>query len=311
MKNKICPLCKSETYELYSELYDKDHFIEGKFSLNECKNCKLQFISPLLNEKQLARYYPSADYYSYHKKSNLSIIYHKISAYFYSKKNLIFNLFISPFSSLLYHYRIHPGKKLLELGCGDGMQLELYKKYGLNVAGLEPYGPSLTPREKSLNIERKSILQSKFPKESFDYIVMKEVLEHIPNQDEVLKKSYSLLKKGGKLIIIVPNVNSLWNKIFNRNWYGYDIPRHLFMYNSRNLKLRLIENKFKISKARTYDLPYMLDGSIKFYQVDQQKVKKKGFNPIFSSLSKLLITPISLIVTHLKRGSILEVEAEK
>lgn len=308
---KKCSLCGGKISLLYPSLYDKDYFVSGKFSLNACSNCNFQFIEPSLNEKQLAKYYPSSKYYSYHKKSKLSILYHKISADYYSGKNFLFKVLFWFFSSLLYHYRIGPGKKLLEIGCGDGMQLEFYKKYGLKTAGLEPYGPKLTQREKNLGIERKNILESKFPKESFDYVVMKEVLEHIPNQDAVLRKSYSLLKKGGKLIIIVPNGNGLWNQIFGKNWYGYDVPRHICTYNSKNIKIRLSKHGFKINKIRTYDLPYMLDGSIKFWLVDKENGKRKKHNFIFSSLSKILFAPISLLVTYLKRGSILEVEAEK
>lgn len=309
--NKKCPLCENKTNILYSSLYDKDYFISGKFLLNICSTCKFQFIEPSLNEKQLARYYPSSEYYSYNKKSKLSIIYHKISAYYYSGKDLLFNFLFWPFSSLLYHYRINPGKTLLEIGCGDGMQLEFYKKYGLKVAGLEPYGPNLTQREKNLGIKRKNILKSGYSKESFDYIIMKEVLEHIPNQDAVLKKSYSLLKDGGKLIIIIPNGDGLWNKIFGKNWYGYDVPRHCCTYNSKNIRIILKRHGFKINKLRTYDLPYMLDGSLKFYIVNKQKGKRKKHNFIFSNLSKILFTPISLLVTYIKRGSILEIEAEK
>ncbi|MBI2057034.1 class I SAM-dependent methyltransferase [Candidatus Pacearchaeota archaeon] len=308
---KKCPLCNGSAKILYSSLYDKDYFVPGKFSLNKCSNCELKFIEPLLNEKQLAKYYPPSKYYSYHKKSKLSILYHKISADYYSNKNPLLNILFWSFSSLLYHYRIDPGKKLLEIGCGDGMQLEFYKKYGLKTAGLEPYGPNLTQREKNLGIERKNILESNFSKESFDYIVMKEVLEHISNQDAILKKSYSLLKTGGKLIIVVPNGDGLWNKIFGKNWYGYDIPRHLYTYNPKNIRIRLKKIGFKINKIRTYDIPYMLDGSIKFYLVDKQKDKRKEHNFIFSSLSKILFTPISLLVTYMKRGSILEIEAEK
>ena len=70
---KGCQICRNKTQLLYSNLYDKDHFVAGKFSLNKCPNCDFQFTEPLLNEKQLAKYYPSSEYYSYHKKSNLSL----------------------------------------------------------------------------------------------------------------------------------------------------------------------------------------------------------------------------------------------
>ena len=86
---KRCPLCEGKANILYSSMYDKDYFVSGEFSLNKCSNCEFKFIEPLLNEKQIAKYYPPSEYYSYHKKSKLSILYHKISANYYSNKNII------------------------------------------------------------------------------------------------------------------------------------------------------------------------------------------------------------------------------
>lgn len=308
---KECPICGNKTQVLYENLYDKDHFVEGKFSMQKCPNCEFEFLSPSLNEKQLTKYYPSDSYYSYHKRSELAIRYHKISAYYFSRKNLLVNFFLFPFESLLYHYRIFPGKKLLEIGCGNGMQLEIYNQYGLKTAGLEPYGPKLTEREKKLGIERKSLKNAEFKKESFDLIVMKEVLEHIPDQAFALKKSYELLKKDGKIIIIVPNTDSFWNKMFGKNWYGYDVPRHLYNYNPKNIRLMLEKMNFKVNNIKKYDLPYMADGSLKFWITDKNNGKNNVFRFIFSSLSKLILAPVSLLVTYLGQGAIMEIEAKK
>jgi len=310
MKTK-CPNCEIPANLKYKSLYDKDHFVKGEFSMLECPNCELKFINPLLDESQLAKYYPSEEYYSYNKKSKLAILYHKISSDYYSKKNPLINLLFWPFSSLFYHYRLIPGKKLLEIGCGNGLQLEFYKKYGLKTYGLEPYGSEITEREKKLGIGRKNVKTANFEKESFDFIVMKEVFEHIPDPKTTLIKIKNWLKKEGKLIIIVPNGESLWAKIFRKNWYGYDIPRHLYTYNPKSLSLMLKKNGFKINKIKNYDLPYMIDGSLKFRAVEKSKNKKKKHNLIFSNFSKLLLTPLSLIVTSLKLGSIMEIEAEK
>jgi SAM-dependent methyltransferase len=201
------------------------------------------------------------------------------------------------------------GKNILEIGCGNGLQLEFYKKYGLETKGLEPYGPKLTEEEKDLGIQRKSVIKAHFPKKSFDYIVMKEVLEHIPNPKEVLKKCHSWLKDEGKLIIIVPNRDGLWRKIFSKNWYGYDIPRHVYAYNPKSISVLLEEIGFEINNIRKYDVPYMIDGSLKFYLVDNGFGRKH--NIIFSGLSKLILTPLSLITTYLNLGSIIDVEAKK
>jgi 2-polyprenyl-3-methyl-5-hydroxy-6-metoxy-1,4-benzoquinol methylase len=306
-----CPICKNKANLIYDQLYDKDYFVKGKFSMFECINCSLKFINPLLNETQLQKYYPSDKYYSYNKRSKLAGLYHKISSYYYSKKSILFNILFGLFSPLLYHYRFFSGKKILEIGCGNGMQLKFYKMHDLETKGLEPYGPELSNEEKAIGIERKSVKNAKFEKDYFDLIVMKEVLEHIPDPKQTLLKCKSWLKKGGKLIIVVPNGEGLGAKFFKNNWYGYDVPRHVYTYNSKSISFMLNKLGFKVNKIKNYDLPYMIDGSLKFSSVDKSKGKKKNHNIIFSNFSKLLFAPLSLIATYLKLGSIIEVEAER
>ena len=305
-----CFCCSDrEIKKIYENLYDKNFFRGGKFSLLKCKKCNLEFISPLLNEKQLKNYYPEKEYYSFYDYNKLALLYHKISAYYYSKKSNLFSVIFYPFSRILYSYYIDKGKSILEIGCGNGMKLNIYKKYGMKTYGLEPYGPPLRNKEKKLGISKKSIKNANFKKNSFDYIILKEVLEHIPNQRLVLMKCYEWLKPGGKLIITIPNTSGIWNKIFKKNWYGYDIPRHLYNYNPKNFSFFIKKFGFKIKKIRTYDMPYMLDGSLKFYLVD--KTGKKEQSLIFSNLMKILIAPISLIVTVLGSGSLIEAVCSK
>lgn len=304
-----CPCCDGKDIGVvYSQIGDKMHFVEGNFSLLRCKRCKLEFISPLLNEGELSKYYPKQDYYSFKEKDVLNRMYHKLSVYFYSKKNPLVWILVYPFKSLLYTYYIDKGKRLLEIGCGRGMQLELYNKEGMETYGLEPYGPELTERERKLGIARTNIKDARFPNGYFDYIVMKEVLEHIPNQKEALRKCHELLKPHGKLIIVVQNTKSLWGKVFGRNWIGYDVPRHLYNYNTKNIAYFLKRNGFKVINVRSYDITYMITGSLNFYFSSN---KKAGFPWIASGIFNLLFTPVSLVVSWLGLGSLMEIVCEK
>ncbi len=306
----ICPCCNSKRVEIvYTHLWDKYYFVDGEFSLVRCGSCNLEFVSPSLNEKELSKYYPEIEYYSFKEKNRLALVYYKISAYYSSKKNPFFNFLMYPLKNLLQTFYIDKGKVLLEIGCGGGMALQIYQQHGLKTFGLEPYGPNLTEREKRLNISRETIKEAKYPENRFDYIILREVLEHIPDQKQVLERCYKWLKPGGKLIITVPNTKGLWKKIFRQNWYGYDVPRHLYNYNPKNLSFFLEKNRFKVRNIKIYDLPYMLYGSFKFWAAE--KKRKKSHELVFSNVFKLLSTPISLIVGFLNMGSLMEIECMK
>jgi len=276
----------------------------------KCDKCGLEFLNPIPDSKKIMKYYPKEDYYSF-KRNNLAVLYNKISAYYYSGKNKLFNFFVSPIKSFLYkYYTDNDSKKkiILEIGCGDGSSLELYKKYDLDTKGLEPYGSELTKREMNLGISRESVENAGYLEEQFDYILLREVLEHISKQEIVLKKCFRWLKNGGKLLIVVPNTKSLWKEVFKQNWYGYDAPRHIYNYDPANLSFLLKKIGFKIEKIRTYDLPYMFYGSLDFYFLDKTKIKKKPFSFIFF---KIICFPISLIITCLNKGSLIEIECSK
>jgi len=307
---KKCPCCESEkVFIKFQKMWDKSYFVDGKFSLLECEKCQMIFLEPKLNEKELSKYYPAEEYYSFHNKNNLAITYHKISAYYHSRRNFLFNLLFYPMSPLLYTYYIQPGKNVLEIGCGDGMKLKIYREYGMKTNGLEPYGQDLTAEEKKVGIIRKSIEDAPYEKNSFDIIILKEVLEHVPEQKKVLEKCQGWLKPRGKIIITVPNTEGTWAKIFKENWFGYDVPRHLYNYNPRNIQIMLEKFKFKINKIRVYEPPYMFDGSLKFYMANKTGKKEHPF--IFSNGMKILSMPLSLIVTKMKKGSLMEIECTK
>jgi SAM-dependent methyltransferase len=63
--------------------------------------------------------------------------------------------------------------------------------------------------------------------QSFDVITMWQALEHVHAPLEVLRAAHRLLAPGGKLVVEVPNIDSLPFRWFGRAWFGLDLPRHL------------------------------------------------------------------------------------
>ncbi len=96
---------------------------------------------------------------------------------------------------------------VLDLGCGPDSPLKYCKniKYSVGVEGFEPY----LEKSKSNNIHSeyisKNIMELDFPENSFDAVIMIEVLEHLPENVgyEIVKKMEKWAKK--KIIISSPN----------------------------------------------------------------------------------------------------------
>jgi SAM-dependent methyltransferase len=73
----------------------------------------------------------------------------------------------------------------------------------------------------------------------FDVITMWQALEHVHRPLEVLRAARQLLAPGGKLIIAVPNIDSLAFRWFGSAWNGLDLPRHLVHFTPATLRLML------------------------------------------------------------------------
>jgi SAM-dependent methyltransferase len=73
------------------------------------------------------------------------------------------------------------------------------------------------------------------PLESFDLVLMYHVLEHVRDPDVALANAAKLLKGGGRLVVAVPNLRSAARRLFGQNWFGYQLPEHLWHFSERNL----------------------------------------------------------------------------
>ena len=133
--------------------------------------------------------------------------------------------------------------KFLDIGCGSGLYVHAAKLLGFDSYGIDIDKKSIEiAKDIGLKVEQSDILDSEFRNNYFDIIQMKQVLEHLPNPNQVLRKIYYLLKKEGVLIIDVPNQNGIVPMVkvltkIKSNEYGFvQPPRHLFGYTKKFLK---------------------------------------------------------------------------
>lgn len=161
-------------------------------------------------------------------------------------------------------------QRVLDIGCGRGFYLQALANYRFikSIVGLESNleyigKASQFFKNKKIKIKQGSVYQLPFANNSFDFIILSEVLEHLEDEKLALKEIHRVLKKNGQLVVTVPNhdfpmlwdpINYLLMKWLNTHirsdwWFLAGIwADHQRLYTEKQLRDVLNKNHFKIKK---------------------------------------------------------------
>jgi SAM-dependent methyltransferase len=122
--------------------------------------------------------------------------------------------------------------RLLDIGTGAGEFLARMRALGWEVEGLEPDANAVqTAREHlGLRMHHGTLHDVDLPPASFDAVVSSHVVEHVHDPIDFLSRAWRLVRPGGRLVIITPNVESLAHRRHRSAWYALDPPRHLYLF---------------------------------------------------------------------------------
>jgi SAM-dependent methyltransferase len=81
-------------------------------------------------------------------------------------------------------------------------------------------------------------------------VVLFQVLEHMTDPVDMLRQCARVLKRGGTLIVAVPNAESWQARFFGANWVHLDVPRQLFHFTLDSLTTALREHELRVSGVR-------------------------------------------------------------
>ena len=158
-------------------------------------------------------------------------------------------------------------RSLLDIGCADGsFAMMIGTRYDYNLFGIDICKkPIIEARKKGVMAITQNIEKEKLPykNNTFNIIIMCEVLEHIFDTDFLIKEIYRVLKPNGYLFITVPNVASFTSRIkllFGGypNGVEYNVGKktngHIRAYTPNIIKKQLKNNGFKIIKCTSPNL---------------------------------------------------------
>lgn len=120
--------------------------------------------------------------------------------------------------------------RVLDVGFGDGRFLRFAAEAGWDAHGMEIDPKAVAAaRASGLQVHQGDIgaALARFGPDSFDYLTMSHVIEHVHQPREALAAARALLRPGGTLWIETPNPESFGHRIFGDRWRDLDPPRHL------------------------------------------------------------------------------------
>jgi hypothetical protein len=169
----------------------------------------------------------------------------------------------------------------LDYGCGTGDFLKVAQSHGWLCSGIEPAPQARAHASNNTKTDIKSSLNEISAEQKFNAITLWHVLEHVEELQKILIRLSSLLSEDGTMFIAVPNHNSWDGEHYKEYWAGYDLPRHLWHFSPRNMRLLLGQNSLTLEKI----IPMRLDA---FYiSLLSEKYKKNALT--FSGLYKAFI----------------------
>lgn len=211
------------------------------YDLYRCPECALDFVWPQPSQHFLAEeVYSAKSGYQGNKARDLTHLAP-------TKKQV----------PLLAYLASRSVGKLLDIGCSSGEFMYLAQKLGYSVTGVElnPRTAAIA-RENGLTVHVGTLDKSPFKPGEFDVVHMGDLIEHVPDPTMLIRDVAKLLKPGGDIIIVTPNMNCFWAKAtyglykaFRIPWAAATPPHHLFQFSDTNLTRLLTQNGFAFKKV--------------------------------------------------------------
>ncbi len=192
------------------------------------------------------------DYFRTHTYAKVSFA--RFSQYWWSNR----------FYSILGRRYGRKGSRLLEVGVGLGHlvgQLEGdFKTFGIDINewALRQDARREAPHTQ---LQHASAQAMPYASGSFGVVIIKHIVEHLPQPERAIAELGRLLEPGGVLILATPNLDSMLKPLKGERWIGYQDPTHISLRPPAEW-LRLIRDEGRMRVEHVWsdgfwDVPYI------------------------------------------------------
>ena len=206
-----CPVCRGDSFLSLGR--------KNEFPLVQCEGCTQRFVDPMPSQDVIDAYY---------------------AKYWINEKNIRNgDRKIRKLTRILRPVlRKAPGKSFLDIGCNTGFGVEAARRLGARASGID------------LSSEAIEIAQRLYPEnrfvsgtvqdfategQTFDAVLCREVIEHLPEVHSFMGALSSLMKVGGVLWLTTPDAGHFRVPKDFSTWKEVIPPEHLSFFNLASL----------------------------------------------------------------------------
>lgn len=168
---------------------------------------------------------------------------------------------------------------IMDIGCGNACLLHLAREAGWQVRGMElsAAAAAAISNDQGIDVAVGNFLEYEEPDgERYDVVVLRHVLEHLPDSVLAMQKIAALLKPGGLALLEFPNTRSfsyamkrfLKNRgLRNRKYSAAWRPGHCNEFCRQAFEVLLEKTGFELVVWRTYSSKPLADAFYRLFPV--------------------------------------------
>ena len=238
--SEACILCSSAEATVQLTTTDRLFGIApGTYSLVECSGCGLVRLSPRPTAEQVAGFYAENYWFA---GGRLQEFY----------RRLVLRDHVQ-FAARAARRELGI---VLDVGCGGGLFLRMMKERGFDVLGLDFSNEAarLAMEQNGVRVLVGDLAEAPIEPASCAMVTMYHVVEHLLDPAAYLRAAARVLHPDGRLIVQVPDRDCWEAGWLGESWTGLDVPRHLHVFRSYDLRRLLESSGFQIVREKHFSL---------------------------------------------------------